>query len=229
MIALQRWVGAGLDLLFPIQCAGCGGAGTIWCVECDVSIVRLTEPQCQQCGYPLDNRRSCPSCVSRRPALRVRSYARYKGPVAQALLHLKYHPDRRLVSEMGAWLDELHVREGWRARVVVPVPLSKRRLQHRGFNQASLLAEALGRCAGLPVDPSRLKRVNDTRSQVGLDPHERWHNVRKAFQAEARSFEGADVLVVDDLFTTGATLSACATAIRAAGAQSVVGLTVARA
>ncbi|MFV1860071.1 MAG: double zinc ribbon domain-containing protein [Anaerolineales bacterium] len=229
MIALQRWVGAGLDLLFPIQCTGCGEAGTIWCDECDASIARLTQPQCQQCGYPLENRKSCPSCASRRPTLQVRSYARYKGPVAQALLHLKYRPNRRLASVMGAWLEELRVRYGWRAEVVVPVPLSKRRMQQRGFNQAALLAEAFGHRAGLSVDPSRLKRVVDTRSQVGLNPYERWHNVRKAFKAESRSFEGADVLVVDDLFTTGATLSACATELRAAGAQSVAGLTVARA
>ncbi|GMR09640.1 MAG: ComF family protein [Anaerolineae bacterium] len=229
MIALQRWVGAGLDLLFPIQCTGCGEAGAIWCDECDVSIIRLTEPQCQQCGCPLENRRSCPSCASRRPTLQVRSYARYKEPVARALLHLKYRPDRRLASVMGAWLEELRVRDGWRASIIIPVPLSKRRMQKRGFNQAALLAEALGRRAVLPVDPSHLKRVVDTRSQVGLDPYERWHNVRQAFKAESRSFEGEHVLIVDDLFTTGATLSACATVIRAAGAQSVVGLTVARA
>lgn len=159
----------------------------------------------------------------------VRSFARYTGRVTQALLHLKYRPDRQLASVMGAWLEELYVWEGWSAEVVVPVPLSKHRIQQRGFNQAALLSEAFGSRAGLPVDSRHLKRVEDTRSQVGLDPFERWHNVLQAFNAESRSFEGADVLLVDDLFTTGATLSACATAIRAAGARSVAGLTVARA
>ncbi|MFQ5922967.1 MAG: double zinc ribbon domain-containing protein [Anaerolineales bacterium] len=226
---LRRWVGAGLDLLFPIQCAGCGEAGNIWCDECDMSMVRVTEPLCQLCGYPLENRRSCPSCASRRPTLQARSYARYTGRVTQALLHLKYRPDRRLASVMGAWLEELYLQEGWSGEVVVPVPLGKHKMQQRGFNQAALLAEAFGSRAGLPVDSSCLKRVKDTRSQVGLDPHERWHNVRQAFRAETPSFESANVLVVDDLFTTGATLSACATAIRATGAHSVIGLTVARA
>ena len=128
---------------------------------------------------------------------------------------------------MAQWLNRLYEREGWTAGVLVPVPLSKHRLQQRGFNQATLLAEALGPRIGLPVDTRRLIRVVDTRSQVGLDPNERWHNVSKAFEAD--KFDGADVLLIDDLFTTGATLSACALAARAAGAHSVRALTVARA
>ena len=159
----------------------------------------------------------------------MRSYAKYSGRVAHALIHLKYHPDRQLAGMMGAWLEELYVREGWRAELVVPVPLSDDRLQKRGFNQAALLAEALGGLTDLPVDSNSLHRVEDTRSQVGLDPHERWKNVQHAFKAGFRSLEDTDVLIVDDLFTTGSTLSACANACRAAGARSVIGLTVARA
>jgi ComF family protein len=229
ILELQRWLGAGLDLLFPIQCAGCGEADTIWCDECAASLVRLEEPLCQVCGNPLENRRPCSSCSSRKPELPVRSFAKYSGRVSHALLHLKYHPDRQLAAVMGGWLEELYRREGWSAEVVVPVPLSKHRAQKRGFNQAALLAEALGALIDLPVDSSSLQRVEDTRSQVGLDPDERWKNVEYAFRAGSRTFKDMDVLVVDDLFTTGATLSACAMASRAAGARSVFGLTIARA
>ena len=159
----------------------------------------------------------------------MRSFARYSGRVTQALLHLKYHPDRQLAAVMGVWLEELYEREGWRAEVIVPVPLSKQRAQKRGFNQAALLADALSSRIDLPVDSSSLRRVEDTRSQVGLDPHERWKNVEHVFGARSQSLKDMDVLLVDDLFTTGATLSACAEAIRASGARSVLGLTVARA
>ena len=159
----------------------------------------------------------------------MRSYAKYSGRVIQALLHLKYHPDQQLAGVMGEWLEELYAREEWSAGVVVPVPLSSHREQKRGFNQAALLAEALSGHIDLPVDSNSLHRIADTRSQVGLDPNERWKNVEHAFKAGSRSFPDMDVLLVDDLFTTGATLSACAIAIRAAGARSVVGLTVARA
>jgi len=229
ILELQRWIGAGLDLLFPIQCAGCGEADTIWCDVCDTSLVRLVEPLCQACGYPLGEPRPCPSCRSRRPESQVRSFARYSGRITQALLHLKYHPDRQLAAAMGAWLEELYVREGWGAEVIVPVPLSKQRAQKRGFNQAGLLADALGSRIDLPVDSSSLLRIEDTRSQVGLDPHERWKNVEHVFKVGSHSLKDMDVLIVDDLFTTGATLSACAVAIRASGARSVTGLTVARA
>jgi ComF family protein len=229
ILELQGWLGAGLDLLFPIQCAGCGEADAIWCDQCDASLVRLADPLCQLCGNPLENRKSCSSCRIRTPELPVRSFARYSGSVTQALLHLKYHPDRKLAAVMGAWLEELYGREGWSAEIVVPVPLSSHRAKKRGFNQAALLAAALGALIGLPVDSNSLQRVEDTRSQVGLDPHQRWKNVEHAFKAGSRSFEDLGVLVVDDLFTTGATLSACAAAARAAGARSVIGLTVARA
>ena len=159
----------------------------------------------------------------------MRSFARYSGRIAQALLHLKYRPDRQLAKVMGGWLEKIYRRESWRADVVVPIPLSSHRAQKRGFNQAALLAEALGALIEWPVDSSNLRRVEDTRSQVGLDPQERWKNVEHAFAAGPRSFEDMDVLLVDDLFTTGATLSACAAASRAAGASNVMGLTVARA
>jgi ComF family protein len=130
---------------------------------------------------------------------------------------------------MGGWLEQLYAQEGWSADVIAPVPLSKRKVRKRGFNQADLLAQEFGAGIGVPVDSSSLQRTRDTRSQVGLDPLERWENVEHVFKAEPRSFEGAKVLIVDDLFTTGATLSACARASRAAGAGSVMGLTVARA
>ena len=226
---INLWLRAGLDLLFPIQCAGCGVAGVVWCTECNEAIARLREPVCQYCGFPLASLRSCPSCRQRRPTLPVRSYARYTGQLVQALLRLKYRPDRQLAAVMAAWLVTVYDREGWVAELVVPVPLSKQRAQHRGFNQAELLAVALGRYLALPVETHQLRRAQDTPSQVGLDPHQRWENVERAFEARPQSFDGARVLLVDDLFTTGATLSACANAVSSAGAKSVMGLSVARA
>jgi len=159
----------------------------------------------------------------------VRSFARYSGRVTRALLHLKYHPDRQLAAVMGDWLKEVYERQGWAVEVLVPVPLSRPRAQKRGFNQAALLADALSSRTDLPVDSSSLQRVEDTRSQVGLGPHERWKNVEHVFKVGSKSFTDMDVLIVDDLFTTGATLSACAIAIRASGARSITGLTIARA
>jgi ComF family protein len=147
----------------------------------------------------------------------------------QALLALKYRPDRRLAEVMGGWLWELLAREGWNPSIIVPVPLSVRRRQQRGFNQAELLAEALARRASIRMRASGLKRVRETRSQVGLDRWERWQNVNAAFEVPRNDLRGEAVLLVDDLTTTGATLSSCAAALHAAGARQVWGLTVGRA
>lgn len=227
--AFQRWIGAGLDLLFPIQCVGCGTSGSIWCSDCDALLERFVEPLCHTCGLPLATWSGCPACRKIKPALPVRSYARYTGRLVQGLLHLKYRPDRQLASVMADWLVDLYHRSAWQATLVVPVPLSRSRLKQRGFNQSELLANELAKRLGLPLGEGRLRRVKETRSQVGLDPSERRLNVKNAFQAEPGAFSGMSVLLVDDLYTTGATLSACARAIRRAGTDRVWGITVGRA
>lgn len=225
----DKWLTAGLDLLFPIHCAGCAAAGAVWCDDCDRQLVRIAPPICRNCGLGLGRLRACPSCQLRKPELQVRSYARYSGSLVSALLHLKYRPDQRLAGEMAAWMAPLAQAEHWPASQVVPVPLGRRRQRRRGFNQAQLLSEQLARRLRLPHRPGRLQRVADTRSQVGLTPVERWRNVTQAFRADPGSFAGERVIVVDDLMTTGATLSACARTLREAGARQVWGLTVGRA
>ncbi|MGH2621431.1 MAG: ComF family protein [Anaerolineales bacterium] len=111
----------------------------------------------------------------------------------------------------------------------MPVPLSRSRFQQRGFNQAELLARGLAVRLELPLAAGLLRRARETRSQVGLDPSERALNVRNAFAAERGAFAGEAILLVDDLYTTGATLAACARAALASGADRVFGLTVGRA
>lgn len=226
---LGRWIGAGLDLLFPIQCAGCSRRGMIWCRDCDDRLVRIEPPLCEHCGLDWPAAGLCPSCRQRKPALTIRSYARYTGRLVQALLALKYRPDRKLAGVMGGWLASLLEREPWKPTLIVPVPLAARRRQRRGFNQAELLAEALSRRAAVPLRSNLLRRVRETRSQVGLDRWERWRNVTDAFLAPPGRLREEAVLLIDDLTTTGATLSACAEALHAAGVEDVWGLTIGRA
>jgi len=112
---------------------------------------------------------------------------------------------------------------------VVPVPLSKERRRRRGYNQMDLVAKALAGLLGLPCKTDALSRVRDTRSQVGLDAVARHRNVQDAFLARREAVQGSVILLVDDLFTTGATLAACAAALREAGSGEVYALTVGRA
>jgi len=117
----------------------------------------------------------------------------------------------------------------WKVDLVVPVPISLSRRSERGYNQAALLARPITLCFGLEYRPQALEKSRETRSQVGLSLEERQTNVHGAFFAEHRIVEGKNILVVDDVTTSGATLNACAQALRLAGAKEVYCLTLARA
>jgi ComF family protein len=118
---------------------------------------------------------------------------------------------------------------GWRADLVLPVPLSKPRRRERGYNQAGLIARPLALALGLPYVPKALARCRDTRSQVGLSREQRRQNVNGVFQAGSEQVRDRRVLLIDDVATTGSTLSAAAGALLASGASQVYAFTAARA
>jgi ComF family protein len=161
--------------------------------------------------------------------MKARSYAHYEGSIARALLMLKYRPSRSLADVMGGWLAVLVESQGWEISTIVPVPLGVERMKQRGYNQAALLGGALAKRLGVPIENELLERHRETRSQVGLDPHARHENVHGAFHAVREIRLDERCLLVDDLFTTGATLAACAYALLEAGSRNLYAVTVARA
>lgn len=218
-----------LDLLFPPSCVGCGSFGVVWCRDCDRRRKTLGAPRCSHCDGPLRGvEQVCRCCEQDPSSIRARSCFRYNPPVSSALLHMKYRPNRRLAAVLGGWLAEAVEGANWRPDLIVPVPLGERRQAQRGFNQAGLLASACARQLEIPWAEDVLVRHRETESQVGLGVEARQENVRDAFQG-ARELKGEWVLVVDDLYTTGATLRACGRALLEAGAGRVCGVTVARA
>ncbi len=226
---LRRCFNTVLDLVFPIRCAGCGRIGEVWCRSCDRRLIRISGRICPLCGRRMDAPRPCVFCREQPLPILVRSYAIYDGPMLRALLHLKYRPNQRLAEVFASWLQEVYDRESWHAEVIAAVPLATSRLHQRGYNQAELIARALSKAIELPYDPRALQRIRNTPSQVGLLPSERWSNVSGAFSASPKNRNRQSILLVDDLATTGATLSACASALLSTGAGQVFGLTVARA
>jgi ComF family protein len=218
-----------IDLVLPPRCGGCRSVGAWLCDRCRRRIRRLEEPLCRRCGAEVESRRAGCGCRGRfRALLRLRSAVAYEGPVEQLIQRFKYQGWRRLSQPLALLLSERLVVEGLAASFVVPVPLHERRQRQRGFNQAELLARELRRSLALQAPPGRLVRVRDTVPQVGKDRSHRWENVRDAFAWEGPGLEGRSLLVVDDVATTGATLEACAAALKAGGAGPVVGITVAR-
>jgi ComF family protein len=142
---------------------------------------------------------------------------------------LKYGNNIALALPLGGALVQLYRSAPYPADLVTVVPMSRQRRLRRGYNQASLIARAFCRAAGLPFSSSVLRRIRQTESQVGKHPRERMLNVKDAFAAETEFVAGKTVLVIDDVFTTGATMRSCANALKQAGAGHVIGLTAARA
>ena len=235
----MHWLAKGfLDLLFPPRCEVCRELGPdIICEPCAAGIELVKPPLCANCGEPFDPKaRGGPLCLTcrtkKRPFHLARSAAYHEGPLRKAIHHFKYQRKRVLAGPLGAimadWVSSNG--EGFReADLVCPVPLYPRRQRERGFNQSELLARSLAAHLDRPLAPGLLARVRDTLPQIELPVSERAANVRGAF-AVSRPEEAAGkcLLVVDDVFTTGATLSECARVLRRARAARVLILTLTR-
>ncbi|HSP10670.1 MAG TPA: ComF family protein [Candidatus Dormibacteraeota bacterium] len=218
-----------LELLLPPRCGGCRSVGSWLCGRCRARIRPLEEPLCRRCGVEVESARAECGCRARlRSISRLRSAAAYDGPVESAIHRFKYQGWRRLAGPLALLMAERLAVEGLAARFVLGVPLHPARLRERGFNQADLLAGELRRRLRLGAPPGELVRTRPTPPQVGHDRVWRLANVRAAFEWRGEPLDGSPVLLVDDVATTGATLDACASALRAAGSGPVMGISIAR-
>ena len=239
----HRWGRAALDLIYPARCPGClkrlteSGAPGDFCDACGSVMQPIEEPFCQRCAEPFPGEISgdftCPNC-SGRPAAYEFAVCRMlsRGPVREAVHRLKYEGvvvmRLALARLMLSALNDRRLADaGW---LLVPVPLHPRKRRERGYNQSAELAKSLSKLSGLPWLDA-LKRTRYTDSQAGLDRAGRLKNLRGAFAVKrfaARQLRDQDVLLVDDVLTTGATAHECAQTLRAGGARRVVVITVAR-
>jgi ComF family protein len=177
----------------------------------------------------VESARSDCGCRTRLRSLsRLRSAAAYEGPLEIALQRFKYHGWRRLAGPLALLVAERLVVEGVSAPWAVAVPLHTSRQRQRGFNQSELLARELRRRLLLAKPPGELVRTRPTPPQVGHDRRWRLDNVKDAFAWHGSPLNAGSILLIDDVATTGATLEACAAALRAAGSGPVMGVSVAR-
>ncbi len=230
---LHRVATCALDLLFPPQCAGCRAPGSEFCDRCAQHVEPVPDTICARCGRPQAHAvRLCADCqATPSPLALSRAAALHTEPLRQAIHALKYEDRPQLAGPLGRYLVAVFQQDPWqsiadRIDAVVPAPLHADRLRERGYNQSELLAAALCDACGLALRPEWIARVRATRQQVGLNAAERRHNVAGAFRSDGNVI-GKTLLLVDDVYTTGATLRACAQAARAAGAQQVYSLTLA--
>lgn len=185
-------------------------------------------PSCKVCAAPLVSVHSqtCSECLLHKPSFSsVISFGIYSDALREAIHLLKFKGIRRLAGPLGIFLAELQVPE---ADSIVPVPLSKKTLRDREFNQTLLLARAISKHSGIPVHMDALYKKKDTLPQIGLGANERRSNVKNAFESSAR-VTGLRLILLDDVITTGATARECAKTLMKAGAKEVVVVTLARA
>ena len=200
-----------LTLLFPDRCAGCQRPGTLFCASCCAALVPYSDIQ----------------LVSLKGMTHVHIAFVYQSPLREAIHRLKYDRLRRMAGPLGALLATYVAAHPLVADAILPVPLHTSRLAERGFNQAEELAQALTH-TGLPLINDKLIRIRMTEQQVRLTSHERRSNVDRAFAWHGTTAPPRRVLLIDDVMTTGSTMSACAAALRAAGVEEIAGLVLAR-
>ncbi len=198
------------DLVFPPICVSCERVGSFLCDRCLATIEAAP-------------RRVLPAF----DGLVVRAV--YTGPIRDSIHAFKYLNQTRLAGPLTDLLENTVRDQGWEVDLVTAVPMHESRLRERGYNQAALLARSLAERQGWPFVPEAIRRIRATASQVTLSASERKENVAGAFEASEQLVHARRVLIVDDVLTTGATLSACADALRAAGALMVFGAAVASA
>jgi ComF family protein len=227
---IAQWLWTGLDWLYPPVCGGCQQPGYNWCPDCQQQVTPVPEPLCRTCGLPQKKAGICSVCEQEPPPYTaLRSWVAFEGPIRSALHRLKYRRNMALGDALSRPMSKFAVSLNWPVDTVVAVPLGQKRMQERGYNQVALVARPLAALNGWEHRSGALVRARETRSQVGLTAVERLENMRDAFRSDPRLVAGRTILIVDDVATTGATLTACSRALLASGAKAVYALTIARA
>ncbi len=218
-----------IDLLFPQRCVGCGREGDYICRVCRQSLLPIASPVCPRCGRSQAGGVLCPDCNYWQAAIDgIRSPFIFDGVIRRAIHELKYRNLRAIAVPLAKLLHDYLTTNPVPGEVLVPVPLHQRRWRERGYNQSSLLSQELGNLTGLPMVGDCLVRQQYALPQARTsNVGERQRNVAGAFTCRDWSLRGKQVLLIDDVSTSGATLNACAGALKSAGAASVWGLVMA--
>ncbi len=228
------------NFFLPQVCIFCGNQGIQnghipICESCLEDFIPVLDPICPCCGEPFQGNTSshlCGRCLHSPPPFeQARSLFLYKGKARELICELKFRNNLSTLSILDyllkTWSKDLITELG--CDLIVPVPLDRKGLKRRGYNQALLISICLANRIGKPVRRDHLRKVRATVPQIGLTRNQRWANIRGAFQVkDARGFRGKSILLVDDVYTTGATVRECSRELLGAGARSVKVWTLAR-
>jgi ComF family protein len=219
-----------VDLFLPPRFVGFGKAGKFLCDFCLHRLPRIFPPVCIRCCRPESTATYCPSCWGLQSHIDgIRSPFRFDGVIRKAIHELKYHNLRAMAGQLAALLAQYLASATLPGDLLVPVPLHDQRLRERGYNQSALIARELRKLVLLPVAEGCLCRIKNSLPQARTtNVDQRLSNVVDAFSCIDQRLNGKRIILIDDVCTSGATLEACAVALKSAGAVSVWGLTLAR-
>lgn len=227
-----------INLLFPPYCPLCGkdvldqdGGG--FCKECTSLLIPIREPLCPGCSIPYPGssiNHFCQECSEKKRYYdRGRCLFIYDGKIKEAFHLFKYAGRRSLINSFEKLIPKQIPSPLGKYDLIIPVPLHRNKLRKRGFNQSLLIAHAVGKLWGIHVNPFILKKIKDTPPQTGLSYDERAENLKEAFfVSNPRMVINKNILLVDDVFTTGFTIQECARALKKSGVNSVDFFTIAR-
>jgi len=241
-----------LDLIFPIECLGCGQEGTWLCLKCIKKLNFKPFNSCFSCKRKNFFGEFCPNCRSNFYLDGIWIAGDYDNPILSELIKkLKYHFVENIAAILGDFISRYlqtvikcemvgvksnlnnlkitgHPFIDKNNTLIIPIPLHKKRKRWRGFNQAQNLAEVIASNFGLMKDVKNLIRIKNNKPQVSLKEKERQKNIFGCFAWQGQNLKGQTIILVDDITTTGSTLNECAKILKASGAQEVWGLVAAK-
>ncbi|MCI9334926.1 MAG: ComF family protein [Lachnospiraceae bacterium] len=218
-----------LDLWFPRRCAVCDevvdGLGQEICSRCKGKMIYIKEPCCMKCGKQLkkEEQEYCADC-SRTEHTYIQGTALYDyGSMSDSIFRFKYAGRMEYSAFYGRELYEkkLHWLRARRADALVPVPIHASRKRRRGYNQAELIARRLSELSGIPVEASLIRRVRKTRPLKGLSNSERQNNLKRAFKIDINDVKLNTIVIIDDIYTTGATIDSMAQVLKEKGVKKI--------
>ena len=234
----MNWFRALIDVIIPPRCLLCGKtihSDNSLCADCFSKINFISRPYCAHCGYPLptllNDSLYCSNCLTHKSHFRLcRSAVKYDEFSKKLILDFKFSDRLENQKLLANWLFLAgHDIFEKGIDIIIPVPLHYARLFKRKYNQSAVLAAGLSKLSGFHVDYKSLRKVRHTTPQIQCSGKQRTKNVRNAFEViSPENIQNKRIVLIDDVFTTGATLTECAKALEKAGAKSVDALTIAR-
>ncbi|MBQ1194321.1 MAG: ComF family protein [Lachnospiraceae bacterium] len=218
-----------LDIVYPKVCPFCDGVIPMKqhiCVKCASKVDFVKEPRCKKCGKPVikEEQEYCEDCGDNRHLYNcgIASFV-YSDVVKKSIYRFKYHNRRDYAVAYGNMIGNHFKREidRWGAEALIPVPIHRKKLHSRGYNQAKLLSDELSKILNIPVDNQLLIRCNDTKPQKELSVCERRRNLENAFKITENVVKYRKIILVDDIYTTGSTIDACARVLLECGVKEI--------